>query len=465
MKIFKSLLILFVLLSQISCNDNDAVASQDFVIAFKEQSVDFSTIENSKTIQLTFSEKAAYAGSVTLNWTADQATYNTDFETFPNASSGQLTLDFAAGAAGVSFEFKNLIFPFDRSDKAVTFKITSINYGAPAVIQGYSSLLVSFDRAIGGTVLPDVGGPNQPNQVFVDLSTNQVVLSRRDLWDFGFYSGSEDRVVLNGSLYMAATALDQTNIDAVTPASVQGLINQVAVGTFDPTNENYIDDPKGDISETAIAEISANTADNKVYLVNMGYEIGTATPPVGSVAIAGASRGFKKIQIQKTAAGYKLLYANLEDTTHREMDIQKRPDYNFTFVSVTNHNQPQVEPLKNKWDLCFTVFTNLIAGNGSYGYSDFVLFNRKAGVKMYQVNTTQVSYANFNASHLEEQRFVLDQRVIGADWRDVFTGGAFTDRFYILKDTDGNVYKIKMLSMINTSGWRGYPSFEYRLVE
>ncbi|RYF54563.1 MAG: hypothetical protein EOO39_39185, partial [Cytophagaceae bacterium] len=37
--------------------------------------------------------------------------------------------------------------------------------------------------------------------------------------------------------------------------------------------------------------------------------------------------------------------------------------------------------------------------------------------------------------------------------------------FYVLKDLDGNYYKIRMLGFLNPSGMRGYPKFEYKLLQ
>ena len=60
----------------------------------------------------------------------------------------------------------------------------------------------------GATLDISVGGPTQPNQVYVDLSSNMETIVKRDTWDIGFYSGNDFRVVLNLSVGMLAFALD-----------------------------------------------------------------------------------------------------------------------------------------------------------------------------------------------------------------------------------------------------------------
>ena len=222
----------------------------------------------------------------------------------------------------------------------------------------------------GAAIAPEVGGPNEPNQVYVDLSTNTTSVVKRDSWELGFNAGSDFRVTLNGSIYMAAGQLSETNIDAVTSTSteVQELQPKIAVGTFDATNTAYVDAPDGTITSTAIAEISSTDANNKVYLLNLGDEIGTETPTTGSVDISDDSRGWKKIRILKSGNDYILQYADLDATTHKEVTISKSTTHNFTFFSFNTESEVTVVPEKSSWDLNFTVFTNEIPGYGSYGY-------------------------------------------------------------------------------------------------
>ena len=326
----------------------------------------------------------------------------------------------------------------------------------------------------GAAVAPTVGGPNQQNQVYVDLSTNTATSVQRDTWDLGFYSGSDFKVVINGSLYMAAAQLTTTNIDAINSTSqeVQDLQPQVAVGTFDAANMAYIDAPNGNIATTAIAEISATASNNKVYLVNLGNNIGTDTPATGSVDISDDNRGWKKIRVLQNAGDYVLQYADLDATTHQEVTISKNDNYNFTFFSFDANTIVNVEPTKTEWDLNFTVFTNEISGYGSYGYSDYVVNNVKQNALAYIIDTdvdTALSYENFMLSDVVNSNFTTDQRNIGSSWRNGGGPGSLPSLkdnvFYIVNDTDGNLYKLQFLSLTNAAGERGYPEFVYSLLQ
>jgi len=325
----------------------------------------------------------------------------------------------------------------------------------------------------GASVSPEVGGPNQQNQVYVDLSSNTATAIQRDSWDLGFYSGPEFRVAINGSIYMATAELSETDIDAVSSTSteVQDLQPLVAVGTYQAENIIYVDGPDGAITNTAIAEISTTDADNKVYLVNLGNTVGTETPATGSVSISGDSRGWKKIRVLKNGDNYVLQYADLDATTHQEITISKNSNYNFTCFSFNTESIVSVEPEKTNWDLNFTVFTNEIAGFGSYGYSDFVVNNVKANAQVYMVDTDvdAFTYADFTLTDVINANFTNDQRSIGSSWRN---GGSQSSLpslkdnvFYVVNDTDGNLYKLKFLALTNADGERGYPEFVYSLLQ
>jgi hypothetical protein len=298
----------------------------------------------------------------------------------------------------------------------------------------------------------------------VDLSSNKETVVRRDIWDLGFYGGEEFRVAINGSLYMAVSPLPSTDINSVNSLSVAALQPLVAVGTFNPGNEAYVDGISGNILETAISEITVDDSDNPVYLVNLGVEIGTVQPNTGSVAIAGESRGWKKIRILRDGNGYILRYADLDATSYNEVSISKEADFNFTFFSFSANTKVNVEPQKLQWDISFTVFTNILTGAGSYGFSDFSLHNRKGGVTSYSLVDNNITYENFTAINVNDTLLQESQVVIGSSWRSVFDGTANTNIYYLLKDANNNYYKIRFLDLVNESGERGYPRFEYTLL-
>ena len=92
---------------------------------------------------------------------------------------------------------------------------------------------------------------------------------------------------------------------------------------------------------------------------------------------------------------------------------------------------------------------------------------------MYTIDTeveTGLSYDSFTLEDVVDANFVYnDQRGIGSSWRNGGGPGvepSLKDNvFYIVNDTDGNLYKLKFLALTNESGERGHPEFVYALLQ
>lgn len=463
-KYTKLFILSLALVTIASCDKDDSVVLSDpFVVAFESQSANLSELGSSTSIALVYSATASETGSFTITTNSSNAVYGVDYTTTPQAVNGEISFDIDSGTSGTNLTFNKINSNLDETTE-ITLTITEIDY-EPSQIQGNTQFVLNNSASLGRAMQPELGGPNEQNQVYIDLSSEKNTLTQRDSWDLAFYGNDTFRVGINGSIYMATKALDATDIDAITEADVAGIQAEVAVGTFDEANTEYVDNPNGDIQDTAIDAISSNDSDNKVYLVNLGFEVGTEIPAPGSAAVSGDPRGWKKIRILRSGNDYVLQYADLNDTTHQTVTIPQSKTHNATFFSFNSNSTVAVQPEADKWDLVFTVFTNVLEGNGSYGFSDGVLHNRVNGVSSYQFDTTaQTNYDNFEFSNVDETAFLDDQRAIGSNWRDVFEGTQFEDRFYILKDANNNYYKLKFLALTSDDGVRGFPEFEYQLL-
>lgn len=326
--------------------------------------------------------------------------------------------------------------------------------------------------------LNEKADPTEANQFWIELSSGNVTKTHRELWDLGFYCGNEFRVMLNTSLVMSVGKIENAyNIDAVNSQTVKDLQQLVQVANF-TDNAKYIDNPNGDITNqtTGISEINANDNFNNVYLLNMGYKTYTGNTVPGSIYHLGDARGWKKIRILRHLSGYKIQYADLNDTSHKEFIVAKDADYNYRFFSLQTGTYAEVQPKKNKWDLGFTVFTNLTlldpANNifTSYIYPDFFTHNTLGKVGAYEVTTSpgqgEASYNNFKKENIDDSKFIFkDQRTIGSNWRTTTgTNGieVLNNKFYVLKNSEGFYFKVRFLRMKDDQGVRGYPQFEYK---
>lgn len=330
---------------------------------------------------------------------------------------------------------------------------------------------------IGEVIAPQVGGPTQTNQVWIDLTSEKQTTNRRDAWELAFTNDEHFRVLLNSSIMMAVGKIPNAyDIDAVTESSVAQLKHKVQVADFSD-NSKYIDDPSGNYATqtSGIDAVSSNDNENPVYLLNLGRKIFEGQVDVGtSMPTDGQERGWMKIRVLRHPEGYKLQYARLSESTHKEVIIKKNSAYIFQFFSFTNETEVLIQPEKNKWHFVYTVMTNLIDTGSfysSYIFSDVVLTNIHSKVKAYMVTVpngvnADEYFANFTKANIDESKLNNnDQRVIGATWRDVNQGTVFTDKFYIIKDeVSGDYFKLRFLKMKNAQGERGYPEFEYNIL-
>jgi hypothetical protein len=304
------------------------------------------------------------------------------------------------------------------------------------------------------------GGSNAANSVFVDMSNGRQDSVARASWDLGFYTGNDFRVVLNHTSGAGAKVTGKNDLADVNADDTIGLT--LATSPFDPqpTDLAYFDDLSGDITKTVIPAISAKDVDNKVIILNRGTAGGIAPRPWIKLRV-----------LQNTSGGYTLQYAGITETTFRTVNIPRDAEYNFKFVSLDNNGSiVSVEPEKASWDIQWTysIFkTNFGFGEVPYNFSDLVAINVLGGVQAAQVMAATVSYADYSEADVANTTFTSNRWVIGSSWRAT-TGavGTRADRFYVIKDPAGNIYKLKFVSFHPSDGGvRGYPVIEYQLVK
>ncbi|WP_460953990.1 HmuY family protein [Spirosoma litoris] len=434
----------------------------DNVVQFEsaEQGMDATTTE--ATIKLKLSRAVDAATPVTLQVTPSGITYGTQFTTTPAVTTNTLSLTVPAGASEASFKLTKAADLFLAGTETIAFSIASAS--SPVIVGTTKQLTVKFTSIVSsGTTLTldgGTGGSSAINAVFVDLSNNAQNSVKRASWDLGFSTGTDFRVILNNMTAATAIALAKTDLTQVTAADTVGLM--LALSATEPTTESLklIDDVSGDLTKTVLPTISAIDADNKVYIINRGT--GGATP----------AKGWVKIRVLRNGTtGYTLQYAGIKETTFKTVSITKDAAYNFNFVSFDTGAAVAVEPAKTKWDIEWTggiYTTSFGTGTVPYYFSDQVYINYLGGITAAEVMTSTITYDAYGESNIATTTFKADRSVIGSNWR-VTQGtpiGVKTDRFYVVKDAAGNVYKLKFISFISADGGvRGNPKFEFKLVK
>jgi hypothetical protein len=442
---------------------------------FEADQLGFSPSEAELTLNLKLTREADIEGEITVMIETTLVAYDVDFTTDPAATSNSLKIAVPTGAAEVTFKLKKVdgvLFDGDEKIKFVISDATGLFVGEQ------NELTVSFSEIVASAGQLEVtgGGATYPNKVFIDLSANRQSAISRTAWDLGFFSGDDFRVVLNASNGMMARALTKTDMAAVTAADTVGFGAQLslaavfAVANATPPGAalpawaagavNWIDDPTGDLTKTAIAQVSATAADNKVYIINRGNGPGATSQP---------ALGWKKIRILRTGSNYTLQHADINAATFTEVQIVKNTTHRFQYIHFSA-GAVTIEPAKEKWDIAWAGFTNATNfGSGAipYYFQDVILQNT-AGVQTVQILEATIAYDAFAESHLAAQTLSSLQLTVGTNWRSgggPTSGPALrTDRYYIIKDPEGNYYKLKFTAL-TTNGERGKPQFKYALVK
>jgi hypothetical protein len=416
-------------------------------------------------IKLILSRSESENIDLTLSLEATHAEYGTDFTTDPAASGGTLVVTVPAGSTEASFTVIKPANVFFDGDESVDFTLQSA--GEPLILGETVSTKLSFTAITSeGSTLTLQGKTdesNYANTVFVDFSANKQTPVDRKSWALGFYSDNDFRVIINHSFEMLIAQVDKTDINSVTvtDAEASKLFN---FSPFVPDEEalSLIDSWDGDLSKTAIAAVSATDADNKVYLL-----------ATGNSDLADVTTWYK-IRVLRNGEGYTLQYAELAATTFSSLDISKSSDHSFVFVSLDNDNDGAivpVEPTKSNWDIEWAYSTYNSGLNTPYWFQDFVLINHVDGTEAAEVMTSSFTYDAFAEADLSGVTFTSTRDAIGGKWRVTggpgMTPGIKTDRFYVIKDSWGNVYKLKFVSagLGDDGGERGRPVVEYKLVK
>lgn len=318
-----------------------------------------------------------------------------------------------------------------------------------------------------GTKLTLEGGPGEgdaENAVYVDLSAERQTSVKRNSWDLGFYGGEAFRVILNNQIAISALETDRKEMNDVNSSNTD--ISQLA-HAFSPDKMDLYDDTAGRLEHTAIKEINADADQNKVYIVNRVHGSSVEKDNVWKIRI-----------LQNGDGGYTLHYAKIDDSDFQTAEIHKDETHNFTFFSFTE-GETQVEPAKAEWDF---VWSKAMASTAMgpqvipYIFSDLIFINHLSGVKAQQIifededgsANSNPSYEDFSEQHIADVTLSSQRNVISSHWRITTDSekGAFHDRYYILQDGEGNIYKVRFLAMGSggDGGRRGYPELEYELV-
>jgi len=282
-------------------------------------------------------------------------------------------------------------------------------------------------------------------QVFYDLETNKSV--KQNLiseWDLGFQtSDSGWHIILNTSKMMLAGNTGSTVFESV---KSKGEIEM----NYDPSH--------GNLDSTAIGNWYLLSDKNPVSLEYV-YIIDKGTDENGEML------GEKKVTFDfQDENTYVVRFANLNGSEEKTMVVPKDTSVNFVCFSFEK-GIVEIEPDKNSWDLQFGKYSTLLFTDVGDPYPYLV-----TGVLLNPYKTVAAldsihQFEEVSFEIAEAQNLVNQKDIIGYEWKEYdFDNGmyqVYPEKIYILKNRIGFYYKLRFIDYYNSTGEKGFPTFEF----
>lgn len=289
-----------------------------------------------------------------------------------------------------------------------------------------------------GVVMQVDMGDTYEYQFFIDLRQAKIVhVSRIDQWDLAFQNGQNDHgVFLNGGKGMAIYPCDKINFADVNYSDT----------TKAKANWRY-DAQNGSIDSTAIGDWKVK---NQVFIVKLN-ENGTK---------------LRKLQLlSEDTFQYRIAVGDISSTVPYTIQINKNPNYNFTYFSFDQLNTvDDVEPYKDSWDIQVTRFNyTFYEPNPPLRYIvNGVLLNPNQ-TSAYKDSLTD--YNKIDEAFAMSAPLSPDRNVIGFDWKSYsIDQGLYTivkKYNYIIRTQQDQYYKMHFLDFYSSTGVKGSPKFEF----
>jgi hypothetical protein len=171
-------------------------------------------------------------------------------------------------------------------------------------------------------------------------------------------------------------------------------------------------------------------------------------------------------------------YANLDGTDPHTAKIAKDASHAFVYLSLDNGGEKvSVAPAKDAWDLEFTMYTHVfdttppgipIAVHDFPYLLNGVLLNPNT-VSVSKDTTGTVPFDSVTVAMAQGRTYSKAWNTIGYDWKTFdFNDENYTitaNYKYFIKTLDGKYYKLRFTDFYDKNGVKGYPTFQYQLLQ
>lgn len=347
-----------------------------------------------------------------------------------------------------------------------TFKLQTSNFKLQTLLLFVITLLMSSCLKEEDPVTPpDLQGDVQTAQIpmgaqyekqyYFDLSKNQIVSSNlKTDWDLAFECGVDGyRIVLNSSKLMFAWNTGSKVFEDITRETGAFWKWDVASGNLDSTGI-------GAWGEYANGKV---VSEKNVYVIDRGKYFNTTRI------------GYKKIVFESLENNsFTIRYANLDGSEEDTLLLEKNEDYAFVYFSFENGGeQVTIAPEKTAWDLVFTQYTHIFSETPeNIPQPDTLIPYIVTGVLLnnYEVIAEKEftkPFANITFDDAVSRQFTDQSNdIIGYLWKyfnfEEITYTVFPEKIYIIRDTEGYLYKLHFIDFYSNTGERGFPKFEFQ---
>lgn len=331
-----------------------------------------------------------------------------------------------------------------------------------AILSVVLPLLIACEKDELPYVLPAAGaldtmsanmGVNYDNQVYVDFKTGKQKSVPYRSYDLAFETDANGfRIYLNTGKFMFVANSGDTSMATADSTGK----------TWRTETEHLYDDSTafGDYRDLA-----GNTR-GETFIIDRGR-----------AEHFGAARWRKLKVLEVSATHYKIRFSNYNNSGMTEFIIPKDIEYSLMYFSFENGGgMVDVAPKKNEWDVVFTKYTYTYYSEPvTSPYRHYLvtgaLLNKWSGCmnEQYRKDSTlnYVAFDSFDATHLADVDFNTLAGKIGFSWKDYDFSLGFIiipNRFYLVRDTEGFVYKIRFYDFYDDQGNKGTAKFEYKRV-
>jgi hypothetical protein len=204
----------------------------------------------------------------------------------------------------------------------------------------------------------------------------------------------------------------------------------------------------------------------------------SAVPAVPSreVFLVGLFDGIKvkakwKIRIENvTDTSYSFTYATFPSGTPRSVVLIKDKSVSYQQYDLVNQSAVGIEPAAIDYDLLFTQYGTILYDNTGVATPYFV---RGILLNPYKVEAsldTVHAFADITYDLIKDNNFSKVRDVIGHTWKDVKVDqvGNTAEYFvntklnWLIKDTEGFIYKMRFIEFYNSQAQVGYTTIEYQ---